>query len=277
MPSMSGLSVVEVARLAADCLEIAGRGAAIALGGYGARPSVAEKSANDLVTEFDVATQRRVIELLSGRFPGVPIIGEEAGREGLEQSRAELVFVVDPIDGTTNFSIGHPFWCVSLGALSGGRPIAGAVVAPSLSLAWHGYVHADGSALLKNGAPRGVSRTDTLAESVVATGFPPVRDQAPANNFDSFMSVKRGARAVRRCGSAAIDLCFVADGTYDAYWERRLHLWDSAAGAAFVLAGGGRVTALDGGPARLEAGNIVASNGRVHDELVRAIAGQRLA
>jgi myo-inositol-1(or 4)-monophosphatase len=110
------LSVVEVARLAADCLEIAGRGAAIALGGYGARPSVAEKSANDLVTEFDVATQRLgVIELLSGRFPGVPIIGEEAGREGLEQSRAELVFVVDPIDGTTNFSIGHPFWCVSLG------------------------------------------------------------------------------------------------------------------------------------------------------------------
>lgn len=272
MPSSTRLSLVEVARLAADCLEIAGRGAAVALGGYGARASAAEKSANDLVTEFDVATQALVIELLSARFPGVPVIGEESDRASLAEHDAELVFAVDPIDGTTNFSLGHPFWCVSIGALSHGQPLAGAVVAPSLALAWHGYVHEEGAGLYKNGAPRAVSATESLAHSVLATGFPPLRDQAPANNFDSFMAVKRAARAVRRCGSAALDLCFVADGTYDGYWERRLHLWDAAAGAAFVLAGGGRVSALDGGPARLERGHIVASNGRIHEQLVRAIA-----
>ncbi|NUP12761.1 MAG: inositol monophosphatase [Polyangiaceae bacterium] len=265
------LSAIELARLAADCLDIAQRGAALALTGFGHRPTISVKSRNDLVTDYDVASQRLCIELLEARHPGVPIIAEEAARSKLDAAKAPLVFCIDPIDGTTNFAQGHPFWCVSIGVLAKGKPVGGAVVAPSLSMSWHGFVHASRAELVKNGEPRRVSETASLAQAVLATGFPPVRDRAPENNFDSFIAVKKAARAVRRCGSAAIDLCFVADGTYDGYWERRLHLWDCAAGGAFVLAGGGRITSLDGGEPHYEAGHIVATNGHFHDELVRVI------
>lgn len=267
------------AGLAADCLEIATRAGHVARSGFGTRPAVASKSANDYVTEWDVATQELALALLSERYPGVPVAGEEDGDPGKQSSVMEdaLAFAVDPIDGTTNFAHGHPFWCVSIGVIAKGAPIAGAVVAPALALAWHGWVQdVDGEAgfVFRNGEPRRVSQTTALRDAMIATGFPPVRDQAPENNFEAFMSVKRAARAVRRCGAAAIDLCFVADGTYDAYWERRLHLWDAAAGAAFVLGAGGRVTALDGvSAAKLDQGHIIASNGHLHAELAKAIAG----
>src|SRR5262249_44832973 len=106
---------------------------------------------------------------------------------------------------------------------------------------------------------------------MIGTGFPPIRDVAPMNNFGSFVSVKSRARAVRRCGSASIDLCFVADGTYDGFWERLLHPWDIIGASAIVLAAGGRVTDLGGGPIDYGAGHIVASNGFIHDDLVTAI------
>jgi myo-inositol-1(or 4)-monophosphatase len=120
----------------------------------------------------------------------------------------------------------------------------------------------------RNGERCAVSATASLERAMVATGFPPIRDRAPDNNFDAFMTVKRNAQAVRRCGSAAIDLCMVADGTYDAYWERRLHAWDVAAGSAIVRGAGGVITALDGGPPNYYTGNIVASNGLVHAPIV---------
>lgn len=262
--------------LAADCLEIATRASQVASRGFGTRPAVASKSANDYVTEWDLATQELALSLLGERYPGIPVAGEEGGDPAKQSSVMdhELAFAVDPIDGTTNFAHGHPFWCVSIGVLAKGEPIAGAVVAPALSLTWHGWVEGDGGSVFRNGEPRRVSETAELRSAMIATGFPPVRDRAPENNFDSFMSVKRAARAVRRCGAAAIDLCFVADGTYDAYWERRLHLWDAAAGAAFVLGAGGSVTALDGvSPAKLDRGHIIASNRRLHAALAKAVAG----
>jgi myo-inositol-1(or 4)-monophosphatase len=119
-----------------------------------------------------------------------------------------------------------------------------------------------------------VSGTTNLGEALLATGFPPNRDHAPHNNFDAYMAAKRRVRGVRRCGSAAIDLCFVADGTYDAFWERALHAWDLVAGSAIVQSAGGSVTALDGGPARLEVGHVIASNSVLHEELVRLV-GER--
>ena len=105
-----------------------------------------------------------------------------------------------------------------------------------------------------------------------ATGFPAVREHAPHNNFDSFIAVKRAVQGVRRCGSAAIDLCMVADGTYDAYWERSLHAWDTAAASAVVLGAGGVVTALGGDPVDHHVGHIAASNGLLHRALLAAIA-----
>lgn len=265
----------ERARVAADCLEIAERGAAIARGGFRSRPDVQLKSAHDVLTAFDLASQVCILELLAERYPGVPVIAEES--EHADESQAPprgLSFAVDPIDGTTNFAHGHPVWCVSVGALFDGAPVAGAIVAPCLGARWHGFVDGGGGGVaLYNGTACRVSSTATLSSALVGTGFPPERDLGPANNFDSFIAVKRLVRGVRRCGAAAIDIAFVADGTYDGYWERRLRIWDAAAGAALVLAAGGRITDLTLGPPRYEAGHLCVSNGLVHDALARAIAG----
>jgi len=260
-------------RLAADCLEIAERASRLALAGYRRRPDVEEKAAHDLVTKYDLQSQELAVALLGERYPGVALVAEETA-DPLAPMPAGLSFTVDPIDGTTNFAHGHPFWCTAIAALFDGVPIAGAVVAPALSTRWHGHAPCDdGSAglALRDGVPCAVSATTRLDRALVATGFPPDRSTAPANNFDSFMSVKKRARAVRRCGSAAIDVCFVVDGTYDAYWERRVHVWDVAAGGALLLAAGGRASAISGGPIDWARGQLVISNGKVHDELIEAI------
>jgi myo-inositol-1(or 4)-monophosphatase len=242
--------------------------------GFRSRPRVEEKAAHDLVTEFDRASEALLLSRLAALTPDIPVIGEEGAFGAATRSRGGLVWYVDPIDGTTNFVHGHPFWCVAVGLMDDDAPVAGAVVAPELGLRWTGWrappggPAGPGGEARRNGEPCAVSATPRLADAMVGTGFPPARDEAPANNFDAFMAVKRRAQAVRRCGSAAIDLCLVGDGTYDGYWERRLHAWDVAAASAVVLAAGGVITALDGGPPDYHAGHILASNGRIHGELV---------
>lgn len=259
--------------LADVALTVAAEAGALVLGAHRSHPRVAEKAVKDLVTQWDRASEDLVFTRLAAARPDVAVVGEESF--DATSARPALAFIVDPIDGTTNFAHGHPFWAVSIGVLEDGVPVAGGLVAPSLGITWRAALDPDGARSLaeRSGAPCRVSVATQLVASLVATGFPPERDVAPANNFDSFMSVKRRALAVRRCGSAAIDIAFVGDGTYDGYWERRLHVWDAAAGAALVLAAGGRITSLEGGPFDLWRGHIVASNGHVHDELVRAVAG----
>jgi myo-inositol-1(or 4)-monophosphatase len=268
---MMALHPRDAARLAADCIEIAERGAAVALRGFRSHPIAREKSVHDVVTEYDTATQASIVELICERHPGVPVVAEEGQEDPPPPPPSGLSFAVDPIDGTTNFAHGHPFWCVSVGVLLDGEPVAGGVLAPALATRWSGW-HVDGEGLAtRNGEPCRVSETTELGSALLATGFPPVRDVAPDNNFDSFMRVKKLARGVRRCGAAALDLAFVADGTYDGYWERRLHLWDAAASAAMVLAAGGRITTLQGNIPAYERGHIIATNGLVHDALMAAI------
>lgn len=241
--------------------------------GYRSRPRASEKTPKDIVTEFDVRSEELISAELARAFPGVRVIGEEAsGAHAPTELERGMVFYVDPIDGTTNFAHGHPFFAVSIGLFVDGVPRGGALVAPALAIEWHGVNDVDGGAVYRNGQPAMVSETTELRASLLATGFPPERSTAPANNFDSFMQVKKTARAVRRCGAAAIDIAFVADGTYDGYWERRLHVWDAAAAAAFVLAAGGRITALDGSAPVYERGHIVVTNGHIHDELVACLA-----
>lgn len=264
---MTGAS--ERQTLASIAFVAAQQAAAYLLTGYRTRPVAHQKGRSDLVTEFDCGSEDLLRAHLKRITPDIPFVGEE--RDGSSPiDRQGLVWYVDPLDGTTNFVHGHPFWCVAVGLFDGDRPAAGAIVAPAMNLWWLGWVGSEGQAH-RCGRPCGPSATDRIEDAFLATGFPPVRTEAPANNFDSFMAVKVAARAVRRCGSAAMDLCMVADGTYDGYWERRLSIWDVAAASAVVLAARGRITSLDGGQPDYHRGNIVATNGILHDELVQLI------
>jgi myo-inositol-1(or 4)-monophosphatase len=250
--------------LAEISLSVAREASEIVRDGWRSRPQATEKTRSNLVTQYDLASERLIRERLARLAPGIAVVGEEGGGA----SDAQLTFYCDPLDGTTNFVHGHPFWCVSIGVLAAGVPVAGAVVAPSLATEWIGW---QGGVPRRNDAACGVSSTDALRDALVATGFPTDRSRAPENNFDTFVRVKKAVRAVRRCGAAAIDMCFVADGTYDGYWERVVNAWDLAGGAAVLLAAGGRLTSLDGSPARLEHGNVLATNGHIHADLMHLL------
>jgi myo-inositol-1(or 4)-monophosphatase len=244
-------------------LDAAREAAALAEKGWRTRPAAEHKSRIDLVTQFDRESEALLRERLSASTP-FPVVGEEAGGERAHGEDAPTWYV-DPIDGTTNFVHGHPFWCVSVGLLAGDRPLLGAVVAPSLRVEWTAIVGGDA---LRNGKPCVVSEVAKVDDALLATGFPYDRRTSPENNFEAFVAIKKKCQAVRRCGSAAIDLCLVADGTYDGYWEQKLKPWDVAAGAALVMAAGGRVSDYHGQWAHVTEGQLVATNGRIHEELV---------
>lgn len=253
------------ARAFADlALSIAREAGAVAARGFRQPKRVTKKGVIDLVTEFDTASEALIRERLTQGAPGTAVVAEEGGGS----ADAELTWYADPIDGTTNFVHGHPFWCVSIGLIERGACVAGAVVAPALGLTWQG---AAGVKTLRNGEPCAVSDETLLEDSLLATGFPYDRKTSPENNFDAFVALKKRTQGVRRCGSAALDLCLVADGTYDGYWERKLKPWDLAAGVCLVLGAGGMVTDLQGGPPDPRTGNILATNGAIHDQLVATL------
>jgi myo-inositol-1(or 4)-monophosphatase len=231
----------------------------------GVRPE--HKGPIDLVTEHDRASEALLRERLHERTP-FPVVGEELGADAAATGDAKARWYVDPIDGTTNFVHGHPFWCVSVGLLVGGEAALGVIVAPALRTEWTGYV---GGGATRDGAPCHVSAVDRFPDALLATGFPYDRRTSPRNNFAAFVAIKKQAQAVRRCGSAALDCALVADGTYDGYWEMKLGAWDVAAGAALVVAAGGKITDFAGGPADVTRGELVATNGRIHDALVDAL------
>jgi myo-inositol-1(or 4)-monophosphatase len=247
-------------------LEAAREAGALAQAGWRKHPTAEHKGRVDLVTRFDRESETLLRERLAAT--PFPIVGEEAGGEraaGLD----EPTWYVDPIDGTTNFVHGHPFWCVSVGLLAGVRPLLGVVVAPSLGIEWAGIANGTST---RNGEACRVSDVSRLDGALLATGFPYERETSPDNNFDAFVAIKKRCQAVRRCGAAAIDMCLVADGTYDGYWENKLKPWDVAAGAAIVLGAGGRITNYLGESADVTKGQMVATNGRMHEVLLAELA-----
>lgn len=252
------------AELCAVALDVAREAGVLLLEGWRSRPEASLKGRADLVTKYDLASERLIRQRLGERAPELGLVAEEEG--GARGSGP--TWFVDPLDGTMNFVHGHFFWAVSIAVLDAGEPVAGAVVAPALRSEWWAW---RGGPAQRNGEPCSVSSTARIGDALIATGFPADRTRVPDNNFASFERVKRAAQGVRRCGSAAIDMCLVADGTYDGYWERKLNAWDLGAGAAVLASAGGRLTALDGGPPRLEIGHVVASNGHIHDALVELV------
>ena len=247
-------------------LEAAREAAALVMPGWRSGVRAEKKGPIDLVTEYDRASEALLRERLHARTP-FKVVGEEAGADAGADPNVPRWFV-DPIDGTTNFVHGHPFWCVSVGLVLGGAPVLGAIVAPALRSEWTGAV---GGRATRDGAPCAVSEVDRFGDALLATGFPYDRRTSPQNNFDAFVAIKKQCQAVRRCGSAALDCALVADGTYDGYWEMKLGPWDVAAGAAIVVAAGGRISDYAGGAADVTRGELIATNGRIHDALVAAL------
>ncbi len=248
--------------------EVAHAAGQVALRGYRTRARIDRKQGTELVTEFDFAAEALIREKLEAAEPGIPIVAEEGG--GTHASDA--FWCADPIDGTTNFAHGHPLWAVSIGLVVEGVPTAGAIVAPALGLEWVSW---NGGITLRNGEPCVVSEADSIGDALLATGFPYDRQTSPDNNVREFAFLQKRAVGIRRCGSAALDLCLVSDGSYDGYWEKKLRPWDLAAGIVMVRSAGGVVTSMDGQEPDLLQGHVVATNGRIHDTLIGLLRESR--
>jgi myo-inositol-1(or 4)-monophosphatase len=254
-----------------------GQEAAAILSAGAGRPHAAEEKGRptDLVTEYDRRAEACLVAGLKAARPTDVVIAEEGGRtDGGTEGRRWLI---DPLDGTTNFAHGLPFFCVSIGLEVDGELTLGVIDAPALG--WHFYAaRGEGAFLSARGLPERrlfVSDTPALDHALLATGFPYDRQTSERNNFAEFVTLQRRAQAVRRVGSAALDLAMTAAGWFDGYWEMKLKPWDLAAGVLLVVEAGGRVTRWSGAPfssRALDEGEAVATNGRIHEALLEALA-----
>ena len=218
----------------------------------------------DLVTEWDLRSEELIRRVLEERMPGVAILGEEGGGDAGRMSGPR--WLVDPIDGTVNFAHGLPIWSISIAAEIDNVTVAGVVIAPVLG--WRFEAERGGGARDERGAALAVSATARVDHALLSTGFPYDRATNPHNNFAAWEHMQRRAGACRRLGCASLDLCLVARGWLDGYWERHLKAWDVAAGALVVAEAGGTVTNLHGGSFDPHAGEVAASNGAIHEELI---------
>ncbi len=216
------------------------------------------KSVADLVTPVDRKVEQFLREQFAAAFPEAGFVGEEGGGAPARQGR---YFVVDPVDGTTNYVHGLPYYCISVALKEAGKTILGAVYAPCFD---DFYFAEAGKGAFKNGLPVKVSQADELIRSLAAAGFACVRQRIKPDSLGIFNLAVSRTRAIRCLGSAAMELCLIAEGRLDLYWEINIQPWDIAAGALIVEEAGGRVSDLSGGCEQEQRRQILASNGRVH-------------
>jgi myo-inositol-1(or 4)-monophosphatase len=237
---------------------------------FGRSFAIDKKGTIDLVTEIDVAVERMFRALIASRFPDHQILAEEMG--GAAAAPPGPCWVFDPIDGTTNFAHGLPIFCSSLALEIDGAAQIAAVYDPNRKEL---FTAERGGGAYLNGAPLHVSPAAALVDAMLVTGFPydvHTRVEEIVGLFGEFVGQ---ARAVRRLGSAAIDLCYVAAGRLDGFWESDLKPWDIAGGALIVTEAGGLVTGMDGGPFASRGGDVLASNGLLHGAMLRVIRAFR--
>lgn len=255
------------------CVAAAEAGAVVVRNAHHARAErafgVDLKGPIDLVTAVDHAAETAIVDCLQRLQPSVPILAEERGMVG--GSKAGCRFIVDPLDGTTNFAHGFPVFSVSIAYEEGGQVVAGAVLDPVREELF--TAEAGGGAHL-NGAPIRVSGAARMEHALLATGFPYSRE-AMDRALELFVRIMRRARAVRRAGSAALDLCSVAAGRLDAFWEETLRAWDTAAGEVIVREAGGVVSDFEGRPFTNGGPNIAVSNGLLHPALLAILREAR--
>ncbi len=216
----------------------------------------------NIVTEMDRLSEDLIVGRITRDFPDHGIIAEESDERA---GRGEYRWIIDPLDGTTNYSHGFPVFCVSIAFEVSGEVVFGVVYNPMLEEL---FVAEKGEGATLNGDKISVSSTTSLESSLLATGFPYDLRTSRENNFDHFRNFSIKAQAIRRAGSAALDLSYLACGRFDGFWEMKLSAWDTAAGTLLVTEAGGRVTDFDGSEFSNFKPRCLASNGLIHDEML---------
>ena len=229
---------------------------------------VVEKSRNEFVSQVDQAAEAAIIEVIRDHYPEHAILAEESGATGDH----EYQWIIDPLDGTTNYAHGLPIFCASLSLEIEGRAEVGAIFDPTRQEL---FTAERGEGAYLNGARLKVSSTTALLDSLLVTGFPYDVHKQTGDLVPLFGAFLGKARAVRRLGSAALDLCYVAAGRFDGFWEQHLKPWDVSAGALIVAEADGQVTGMDGSPFDPVAAHLVASNRRIHTQMLDLITGFR--
>jgi myo-inositol-1(or 4)-monophosphatase len=246
------------------------RAGAIQMAKFGGEFRVDKKGAIDLVTEVDVEVERMFRALVSERFPDHQVLAEELGGQDLVPKGPCWIF--DPIDGTTNFTHGLPIFCSSLALEIDGVAELAAVYDPTRKEL---FTAERGGGAFLNGRPLRVSSTSRMVDAMLVTGFPYDVHSRIEEIVGLFAKFVGQARAVRRLGSAAIDLCYIAAGRMDGFWERDLKPWDVAGGALIVAEAGGTITNMDGRPFASRGRDVLATNGHLHDHMLKVIADFR--
>jgi len=234
---------------------------------YGRITAVTKKGDYNLVTEADLASEALIIERIKSHYPRHMILAEESGDTVVVGGDAKWKWIIDPLDGTTNFAHGYPCFCVTIALEHDGELVVGVTYDPTRNEL---FTAEKGQGASLNFKPIHVSSTEKLSESLLVTGFPyDFKDRHDfARHLTDFLL---GARGVRRDGSAAIDMAYVACGRFDGFWEEGLNPWDVAAGVLMISEAGGRVTGYDGSPLSIYKPPICASNGLIHDEMLAVL------
>ena len=241
--------------------------AKIVMSFYGKEKKTDHKSEVDLVTEVDIASEKKIVEIIKSKYPNHRFILEE-GEDSFTDS--EYVWVIDPIDGTTSFAHDYPMFSISIALFKSGKPYLGVVYVPYLNELF--YAEENKGAYM-NDKKIGVSIVDSLNKSLVATGFPYTRIKSDIDNLKNFSKIAKIAQGLRRSGSAAIDICYVACGRVDAYWELGLKIMDTAAAQVILIEAGGKVTDYQGKNIDKDFSKVVATNSVVHDQLLNVLEG----
>lgn len=241
----------------------------IALEGFRGDFTTEFKGDVDPVTEWDRKVEEFLISRIKERYPDMGIFSEEDENRDLDR---KFVVFIDPIDGTVNFSHKLPFFCVSLGVYRNGVAQMGFVYIPVLDEMFSAF---RGKGARLNGKKIKVSDTVELNRSILATGFPYDKHKSENNNVENFSRFIVRVQGIRRMGCAAIDCCFVGCGRFDGYWETKLKPWDTAAGVLIALEAGARVSGYNGEDWDLLSGEIVLSNGKIHEKMLSVISGEK--
>ncbi len=252
-----------------EAVRLAREAGRILLSRFGGRLDVRHKGVIDLVTDADRASEDFIVAQLVARFPDHSVMTEESGGH---RGSSPYTWVVDPLDGTVNYAHGFPFFSVSIALADHDQPVAGAVHDPVRD---ETFSAVRGGGAFLNGRPIKVSTVAALTDALLVTGFPYDIRSGEETNLDHFAAFAVTGQAIRRVGSAALDLCYVGAGRFDGYWELKLKPWDMAAGVLIAREAGGMVTDFNAADYNIRTTRIVASNGLLHPAMLEIIRSRR--